>query len=31
MLSWENIQTKTELEYVLNVLKEKIGNSKIKR
>lgn len=31
MYSWEKIQTKTELEYVLDVLKEKIGNSKVKR
>lgn len=31
MYNWENIQTKTELEYVLDILKEKIGNSKIKK
>lgn len=31
MYKWEDIQTKTELEFVLDVLKEKIGDSSIKR
>lgn len=31
MCKWEDIQTKTELEFVLDVLKEKIGNNSIKR
>ena len=31
MCKWEDIQTKTELEFILDVLKEKIGNSSIKR
>lgn len=31
MLKWENIQTKTELEYIIGVLKEKISCLEIKR
>lgn len=31
MCKWEYIQTKTELEFVFEILKEKIGDSSIKR
>lgn len=31
MCKWEDIQTKTELEFIFNVLKEKTGNSNIER
>lgn len=31
MCKWEDIQTKTELEFVLDVLKEKIGICSVKR
>lgn len=31
MCKWEDIQTKTELEFVLDALKRKIENSNIKR
>ena len=31
MCKWEDIQTKTELEFVFEIIKEKIGDSSIKR
>lgn len=31
MCKWEDIQTKTELEFVFKIIKEKIGDSSIKR